>query len=95
MQVQSCAPASIAARAGTRAPPAPHGHGLGEDRMGRPAPPRRGPVTVRITFEPTRLAEEVLRDAYRALVAAPAKQTAGPLPRTVRVPLPRVEGNER
>jgi hypothetical protein len=63
--------------------------------MGRPAPPRREPVTVTTAFEPTRLAEEALRDAYRTLVAAPAKQTAGPLPRTVRALLPRVEGNER
>jgi hypothetical protein len=63
--------------------------------MERPAPPRRQPVTVTTAFEPTRLAEEALRDAYRALVAAPAKQTARPAPQTVRVPLPRVEGKQQ
>jgi hypothetical protein len=63
--------------------------------MSEPVQPQRKPVALTVAFEPTRLAAEALRGAYRALVPAPAKQIARPPECAAGATLRRVEGSER
>jgi len=63
--------------------------------MGRPAPRHSAPIAVRAAYEPTRMAEEALRDAYRVLIATPARKTVGPSAPLEREALRRAEGSER
>ncbi len=63
--------------------------------MGRPVPRHPAPMMVTAAFEPTRLADEALRGAYRALAATPARKTRGPLALPEREALRRAEGSQR
>jgi hypothetical protein len=78
---------------GRRASLATSLHGMREGRMGGPALRHREPVPVTAAFEPTRLAEDALRGAYRALVALPARTIMrGPVALAAREAPHRAEG---
>jgi hypothetical protein len=80
---------------GCESPPATRLHGMREGRMGRPAPRHPAPIVVRAAYEPTRVADEALRGAYRVLIATPARKTVGPSAPPERETLRRAEGSER
>ena len=64
--------------------------------MGQPVPRQHPPLLVQVAFEPTHLAADALRGAYRTLVATPARKTGRPVVVAPQHQRPqRVEGTER